>query len=242
MEARLQDVLHLVAWNGYSKDIDAGISSTRETWTDDRLVFPFGIQHKYANGKTRLQILFEKDETKAFNRLEQLIQMANHTNHMPILNKVLNSTDNDGHSPLTAAINQKSTRLVKILLNHGVNVNQTNKKGRSPLNLAEELHSIYRRDNDTSYEHCMNLKDIVGILKENGAIDIPEERKYGSFTSLRHFIHNYRIHNYRIHNYRWNLYVNDDTHTSLDLYTGPRAVPPKPKRLKKSLYMRQFGR
>lgn len=265
MEARLQDVLHLVSWNGYSKDIEPAISLTSQTWTDDRLMFPFGIQQKYTNGKSRIQILIEKDPTKAFHRIKEIQKMARDTHHMPVLKEVLNSTDDNGDSALTAAIKKKSLRLVNLLLDHDVNVNQTNKRGGTPLDLAEktlienkDMKYLSKNPGSKMIYYTMvpskNAKDIIDLLKKNDAVSIPEEptgyhdyiRAVPGIRPFPIIIPRYdyeRDMRYTMEHGRF-MFQNDTNHVNLqnvrDPYYDPEA--PKPKRLKSSLYKRQFGR
>jgi len=268
MGTRLQDVLHLVSWNGYHKDIEPAISSTKETFTDDRLMFPFGVQQKYKEGKTRIQILIENDHRKAFDRIQEFRKMAGDTHHMPILKKVLDSTDDNGHSALTAAIEKKSVKLVNLLLEHGVNVNQTNKRGGTPLNLAEktlaenkDMKYLPKKPGTkiTLYKMVPSkgAKEIIDILKKNGAINIPEERMGyldyfraipGAGRPRPIIIPNNRLewghHEVYMRQNRFFDIILNDHHANLrnvrDPYHEPEAPPPK--RLKSSLYKRQFGR
>jgi hypothetical protein len=263
MEARLQDVLHLVSWNGYSKDIEPSISLSSETWTDDRLMFPFGIQQKYKNGKNRIQILIENNHRMAFNRIKEIQKMAHDSHHMPILKGVLNSTDDFGDSALTAAIKKKSSGIVNLLLDHGVNVNQTNKRGGSPLNLAEktlaedkDMKPLPKKPGAKMLYYTMvpskDAKEIIDLLKKNGAVSIPEELNFDIIRALgvrpypiiipRYDYEREYIRNNIMHMSRGRfMFQNDNTLQNVrDPYHDPEV--PKPKRLKSSLYKRQFGR
>jgi hypothetical protein len=257
MAARLQDVLHLVSWNGYSKDIEAAVSSTKETLTDDRLMFPFGIQQKYKDGKTRIQILIENNRIRAYDRIKELQKMAENSNHMPILKKALNSIDNNGESALTAAIKQKSSRIVQVLLDLGSDVNQTNMKGGTPLNLAEntlannkDMEYTGKKPNGKTTLYKMvpskDAKDIIDMLRSRGAVSIPEER----FDYFRAVPGGGRprpiIIPLRDNEYEWNrMYMRHDRifdFIPIELKNDREPEVPKPKRLKSSLYKRQFGR
>ena len=249
--ARLQDVLHLVAWNGYSQDIAPAVAITKETWTDERLVFPFGIQQIYGDGKTRIQILIENG---AFDRVQEIMKMAVNTYHLPILKKVINSKDTKGETALTAAIKSRNVNLVKLLVKFGADINQVNKKGRSALNLAitckeaKEPGSIKGWDLTNSHE-CMKSARIVSYLTKFGAVDIPEEVMRNDWRDILYMRN------------EWHIFMRDRGLRGKKIVSIPEfyerqnlrrhvlttVLPdapeaPKPKKLKASLYKQQFGR
>jgi hypothetical protein len=58
--ARLEDILYLLFWNGYTEDCRQAVYASKETMTDERIWFPFLIQTTYGpNKKTLLQIMAE---------------------------------------------------------------------------------------------------------------------------------------------------------------------------------------
>jgi hypothetical protein len=266
MMARLQDVLHLVAWNGYSQDIAPAVPLTRETWTDERLVFPFGIQQTYGGGKTRIQILIEHG---AFDRVKELVKMALNTHHLPILKKLINSKDKKGETALTAAIKSRNVPIVKLLVKCGADINQVNKKGRSALNLAitckeaKEPGSIKGWDLTNSHE-CLKSTHIVSYLTKFGAVDIPEEVmrndwrlgaidipegvmrnnwRLGEINELCIFMRGRGLRGKKIVSLNEWFYERQNLRRHVLTTVLPDAPEyPKPKKLKASLYKQQFGR
>jgi hypothetical protein len=58
--ARLEDILYLLFWNGYTEDCRQAVYASKETMTDERIWFPFLIQTTYGpKNKTLLQIMAE---------------------------------------------------------------------------------------------------------------------------------------------------------------------------------------
>ncbi len=75
--------------------------------------------------------------------------------------------DIDGMTPLHYAIHLQSTSLVRLLINHGSNVNAQDNDGRTPLHLLAD--GIYEDD---------DVSEIATLLVENGA-DPTLQDKYG---------------------------------------------------------------
>jgi hypothetical protein len=253
--ARLQDVLYLVSYSGYSSNIQAAVESTKETLTDERLVFPFGIQQTYRDGKTRLQILLEHE---SFDRVKEIVKMAVNTYHLPILKRVINFKDNDGNTALTASIKTRNIPIVKLLVKIGADINQVNKKGRSPLNLAIACMKEKEPSSESCYcseppkgwdltnsRESLKSKAIVSYLTGLGAIDIPEE-------VIRYDFMGGRVRRLIFMNPWFNDLVYERSRVVMDLQLLRRHVlttllpdapqAPKPKRMKSSLYKQQFGR
>lgn len=125
MLANFKDTLHLLAWNGYEQEAYKGSMACKETWTDDRILFPKGANMKFGKGRTLLSILAEKmswycwwekeKEERHLARIKKLLALGadpdavSHSNRSPLLETCLD----DG----------AAMELFKILLSKKVNVN-----------------------------------------------------------------------------------------------------------------------
>ena len=259
MEPRFEDILHLVSYNGYAEDTRRAVAVNRDTWTDERIWQPFLMDQQFGpKKKGRLQILAEnkriyEHDTKLLARLEALKKFAEVTHHMKRFRKQVNIYDTDGESALTAAIQTRCPNVVQFLIENGADINQTNKKGRSALNLAK----VMEKENDEDKQHEVikgwNGRVVIGSVRQKrsefivsyltglGAVDIPEE------------VQNVIYHRYIYEPPRMrymDLHMNMDLHMRIDrtynmihrLYVEPEPGPPKPKRMKTSLYKQQFGK
>lgn len=138
-------------------------------------------------------------------------------------------------------------------MSHGADINQTNKKGRSALNLAksidqkndEEVQIIKKWNGRTVIADVRQKRSekIVEYLTKLGAVDIPEETKLFRRDDLIMRL-------YDRHDYIPILWHLDDWHDdnrfiefknkTIDRSNGVKQ--PEPKRLKSSLYKQQFRR
>jgi len=269
--ATLEDILHLVAWNGYTRDIRQAATISKATLTDERIWFPHLIHETYTSkNKGRLQIILEnknqfiEDDIKPMKRIEQLQSMAKDAGHMKRFLTQIDCRDNEGESPLTAAINKHCISAVKFLVENGADVNQLNNKGRSPLHLAKSMSNNDKvvksvlKPNGRSV--CAEVKGdrnekIIAYLSKKGAVDIPERPSLDVNDYLHGLIVN--MHMPVIHNYNMirNNHVNNNIHMNRRFHLYPmfpndpglhryHDLPDfkKPKRMKASLYKQQFGK
>lgn len=147
LQPRFEDVLHLVMWNGFTKDCENAASVSKETWTDDRIWCPSLLTQRYGvKKKNRFQILAENYNDKTIKRFQEIFQMCQSAGQHTLLKKQLDSWDMDGETALTASIKANSMELLQYLVDNGCNPGRMNKKGRTPLELVREL--IKENDKD----------------------------------------------------------------------------------------------
>lgn len=240
MEPKFEDILHLVSWNGYSQDIRQALAVNKDTWTDDRLWFPFGIAQRFgAAKKGRLQIIIENknyfmDDKKPMARLEELMKFAG--GHLKkFFLREIDVKDANGESALTAAITKRCFNVVKFLLENGADPNQLNSEGRSALNLAKKIKQDVKDEKArwgdiTSVPKSSEI--IVEYLNKLRAVDIPVERSHRINMHEWLSMSMYRPYNFIMHYERPNI---------IPAVDEPKADP-KPKRIKASLYKQQFRR
>lgn len=156
----LQEVLHILAQNGFVRDIGPAIASCKATWTDERIWFPKLIRETYGpKSKTRLQIIAEhmthlkenekykivpkKDGISVYWSEEKWIQRINELNALSklagfpkIIQEVLKITDKDGGSVLTTACSQNCPKIVRFCIKNLLDYNQPTCYGATPLYFA----------------------------------------------------------------------------------------------------------
>jgi hypothetical protein len=235
----LQEVLHLVAWRGFVKDIVPAVACCKATWTDERIWFPFFIQQTYGpKQKTRLQILAEhtthlspgdkqhivlkkdapmiyRPEERWLTRIHELDNMAKKAGHSTILETMLYIPDTDGKNVFSVACKNNCPKIVSYYLNKGVDCNQRNCVGATPSYYAWNSRFGRQAWNmlpwSAEYEYPKPMPPIYLMQQWQGNND------------MWHNVH----HDYVINGIGIELINN--------------SVPPKPKKLKSKLYKQQFG-
>ena len=156
LQPRFEDILHLVIWNGYVEECRQAVYVSKETYTDERIWFPFLIQQTYGiRKKTYLQVIADhctyvktpserklvltkggmliyKPEKRWLRRIKQIQQMAIDSHHMKIFEKILGKADMDGNTILFAASKNNCPKIISYLLKRGVDYNQENSLGATP--------------------------------------------------------------------------------------------------------------
>jgi hypothetical protein len=155
-------------WNGFAADCGAAIATCKETWTDDRVWYPFGINIRYGpNQKTRLQIISDhcipldngkktviRDERKEgepkpkfvmyktheyfVKRVEELREHAKATGHQKAFQKDLDVGDAEGKTLLIHAAIKNNIPLTDFLIENGVDVNLLTNRGGSAHHFASK--------------------------------------------------------------------------------------------------------
>jgi hypothetical protein len=176
--AALEDILHLTAWNGYAEDTRQAMYVSHDAFTDERIMFPYGIRLRYGNNRgwvhnliSRLTIA--KDKKEVVNRFQDVIKMAQLTHHMKLFKEVIRYEDKNGESALIEAINKISPALVKLIVENGANVNQTDKIGR---NLLEIVNSLDKKTD--SIKRVVKKPDGKYVIKNIYGTRIKEIRDY----------------------------------------------------------------
>ena len=140
-----QDTLHLLAWNGYGQEAYKGSMACKETWTDDRILFPKVMNMKF-NGKTLLHIYAEKmnwmelhwwDKGKAQRHLDKI-------KHLLSLGADPDTLNNDNWSPFMETCTSDGTcsELFKLLLAQNVNVNGSPDSFWNPLSAVASCDAV----------------------------------------------------------------------------------------------------
>lgn len=146
MLATFQDTLHLLAWNGYGREAYQGSMVCKETWTDDRILFPKAMNMKFGKGKTLLNILAEKmnlmelywwDKGKAQRHLARI-------NHLLSLGADPDNLNDENWSPLMETCTSDGTcmELFKLFLRLNVNVNGSPDSFWNPLSAVASCHAL----------------------------------------------------------------------------------------------------
>lgn len=252
MQPKFEDILHLVSWNGYSQDIRQALAVNKDTWTDDRLWFPFGIAQRFSAAKKgRLQIIIENnnyfmDDKKPMARLEELMKFAG--GHLKkFFLREIDVKDTNGETALTAAITKRCFNVIKFLLENGADPNQLNSEGRSALNLAKKIKQDIKNEK-TKWGHITSVPKsselIVEYLTELGAVDIPAERSHrmNVFEWLRSNMHRNWDRNDLYRYSRGDIVGRRDEDRLIQRVVNEPKVNPNPKRIKASLYKQQFRR
>jgi hypothetical protein len=174
----LENILHLASWNGYAKDIRQASYVSYDAYSDERLMFPYGIRLRFGNNRGWVHHLIStintvKDSNAIVNRLKDVIKMAKLTHHMKLFEEVLRYEDSFGESALIDAINKKSLVLVKFLMENGADVNQTDKCGRNILEVVNSLD-----ETTDSIQKVVKKSDGKYVIRKIYGTRIKEIRDY----------------------------------------------------------------
>lgn len=230
----LQEVLHLVAWRGFAKDIGPAVATCKAILTDERIWFPHLIQQTYGpKQKTRLQILAEhmtqlkegynvhliprksgpmiyRPEERWLARLKELDLMAKKAGHPEILSNMLTTPDSVGMRVISVACENNCPKMVTELIKRGIPYNRVDDSGATPCYYA--FNSKFGRDSHSA-------------LPWDAPYSYPKPKEI-TWPDNIHIVHNVQAHAQL--NPVW--YVDDLSNS-----------PPKPKKLKSKLYKQQFG-
>lgn len=275
--AALEDILHLAAWNGYSEDTRQAMYVSYDAFTDERIMFPYGIRLRYGNNRGWVHNLLStltiaKDNSAVINRIQDVIKMAKLTHHMKLFKEELHHEDKNGESALIEAIHKISPVLVKLIVENGADVNQTDKCGRNILEVVNSLvdttdcrRGVVKKP-DGKYVikniYGSRIKEIRDYLVNNAVFTEPDKlknkgkkRDWDAAERERERIRLYKI-NYdrelllgndigRINGYRYMMMEMVERPFSfyeLIRQSVKSDEAPKPKRLKSKQYKQQFGR
>ena len=230
----LQEVLHLVAWRGFAKDISPAVATCKAILTDERIWFPHLIQQTYGlKQKTRLQILAEhmthlkegynihliprkigpmiyRPEERWLARLNELDLMAKKAGHPEILSNMLSTPDSVGMRVMSVACENNCPKIVTELIKRGVPYNRVDDSGATPCYYA--FNSKFGRDSHSA-------------LPWDAPYSYPKPKEPSWLDNIRIALQA------QAHAQLNPVWYIDDLSNS----------PPKPKRLKNKLYKQQFG-
>jgi len=147
LQPTFQDTLYLLAWNGYGKEAYQGSMACKETWTDERILFPKVMNMKF-KGKTLLSIFSAKmqwcelywwDKGRAARYLARI-------KHLLALGADPDSLSEDNWSPLmeTCVADANSMELFKLLLTLNVNVNGCPDSYWNPLASVASCNALWK--------------------------------------------------------------------------------------------------
>ena len=252
-------------WNGYAADCAPAMATCRETWTDDRVWYPFGINIRYGpQQKTRLQAISDhcipldngkktviRDERKKgdlkpklvmykthkyfLKRVEEFRTHAKATGHQKAFQKALDAGDAEGKTLLIHAAIKNNIQLTDFLIENGVDVNLLTNRGGSARYFAFE-HS------DKTLWH--KLIDVGAKFKDGYGVEEPLPRVdiYNDVMGWNYRWNNDILH---IHSYINEFYRIGETNTKDVQKKKKRAHDEKlanpPPHMKASLFKKQFG-
>lgn len=190
LQPTFQDTLYLLSWNGYGKEAYQGSMACKETWTDERILFPhvlnmlFGKDERTLIGIYAAKSYLKKREEHLIERVKYLIQLGANPD---VPSKVYQRT------PLMEAslsCDNNSLEMFNYLLTHSVNINGSTDWGWNALSLAsrhigtKKMRLLLEKGADPNFmcdgRSVLNLtccfhesngknSESIRILLENGA-------------------------------------------------------------------------
>lgn len=272
LQPRFQDILHLVIWNGYAADCAPAMATCKETWTDDRVWYPFGIDVRYGpQQKTRLQIISDhcipldngkktiiRDERKEgdpkpklvmykthdyfLRRVEELRAHAEATHHQKAFQKALDAGDAEGKTLLIHAAIKNKIPLADFLIENGVDVNLLTNRGGSAQHFAW-------RNSDNSDKTLWHKLINAGAKYEDGyGVEEPLPKKFSvgdyMYAWRRQNNNNIYILNYinEFYGIGEKFYDIGEKNTKKKKRAHDEKLANPPPHMKASLFKKQFGR
>uniref|UniRef100_A0A6C0AND0 Uncharacterized protein n=1 Tax=viral metagenome TaxID=1070528 RepID=A0A6C0AND0_9ZZZZ len=250
----LEDILYLLAYNGFAKDIGPAVVSCKATFTDERIWFPFLIQQTYGKKqKTRLQILAEhttllpggekhhivlkndglklyRPEERWLARIDELEGMAKKAGHPELIKTMLSIPDTAGRGLISIACENNCPKMVRELLKRGIWYNNEDDSGATPCYYA--YNSKFGRD----AWRVLITENLTYSVKYEYPKPKPKptERLWGDGYVINIINNPNYIDWYNSHH---DLLINGQ---AIELIANT-PIPPKPKKLKSKLYKQQFG-
>ena len=248
----LEDILYLVAFNGFAKDIGPAVATCKAIMTDERIWFPHLIQQTYGpKNKTRLQIMVEHmtslkngdkqhvvmkknklivymSEDRFLERLTELDLMAKEAKQSKLLHTMLGIPDSSGTRIISVACQNNCPKIVRELIKRGVWFNQKDDSGATPCYYG--FNSKFGRDAWKALPYCAEYEYPKPKPSWRDNLDINE---------IINIINNQNVP--PIPEHAWNIHHDlliDGQGIELIANT---QVPLKPKKLKSKLYKQQFG-
>lgn len=246
----LEEVLYLLAYNGFAKDIGPAVASCKDTWTNERIWFPFLIQQTYGPmQKTRLQILAEhtthlvdgvkqhivlkksglmlyKPEERWLARIKELEGMAKKAGHTELIKTMLGIPDAGGTRIISVACENNCPKIVVELLKRGIWYNNEDDSGATPCYYA--YNSKFGRN---AWRALINEELTYSVRYEYPK---PKPKEPAWRHDLINIINNPNPIWHHVHH---DLLIDGQ---AIELIANTH-VPPKPKKLKSKLYKQQFG-
>ena len=165
----LYDVAHLVAWNGYAKDMLPYLGVDKAAWNNDEFWFPHAVNQVYGDNESRIYKICSHMTNYKFDdsRSDWYNSPSNITTYNPAerIKQLLtyganpNIKSTNGNTPLHICCRngwKGHMEIIKILINAGADINARTEYGATPLFLAAFNGHL----------------DIVKLLVSKGAIHI----------------------------------------------------------------------
>jgi hypothetical protein len=259
-------------WNGYAADCAPAMATCKETWTDDRVWYPFGIDLRYGpQQKTRLQIISDhcitldngkktiiRDERKEgdpkpklvvyknhdyfLRRVEELRAHAEATHHQKAFQKALDTGDAEGKTLLIHAAIKNKIPLADFLIENGVDVNLLTNRGGSAQHFAW-------RNSDNSDKTLWHKIINAGAKYEDGyGVEEPLPKKFSvgdyMYAWRRKNNNNIYILNYinEFYGIGEKFYNIGEKNTKKKKRAHDEKLANPPPHMKASLFKKQFGR
>jgi len=120
MLPRYEDILHLLAYNGYENEAYFGSFACKETWSDARIIAPYVLDMRFGQNMSTIIGIYSKKILSNTNR-ERLSYLLN-------LGGDPNISDTNGYTPLIWSCifyGYSGFELTKLLLENGADVNKS---------------------------------------------------------------------------------------------------------------------
>jgi hypothetical protein len=251
-------------WNGFAADCGAAIATCKETWTDERVWFPFGINIRYGpDQKTRLQAISDhcipldngkkkiiRDERKEgdpksklvmyktheyfVKRVEELRAHAKATGHQKAFQKALDAGDAEGKTLLIHAAIKNNIRLTDFLIENGVDMNLLTNRGGS-------AHHFARKHSDKTL--WRKLIDAGAKYEDGYGVEEPLRviNRFERFF-INYGINDIHMRDMRINDMEYEFKINDKDLPKKKKHAHDEKLANPPPRVKASLFKKQFGR
>jgi hypothetical protein len=238
------------------EDSRQAVYASKEVYTDERIWFPFLIQHGYGPKKKTLpQIVAEhctnveppqmrkifpkkggvivyRPEERWIRRMEEIQQMAIDSHHMKVFETILNKADTDGQTALVAASKNSCPKIVSYLLKRGIDYNQEDDLGATPL-----YHAYKSKLGQKGWSSLLGESKFKAVYKSPRPVIEPMQ--YYHVQQLIEPMQYYHVQQLiqQVHQPNYMDILNFD----FEPEAQPVPEPPK-KKMKRSEYKKQFGR
>ena len=134
LQPTFQDTLYLLAHNGYAREAYHASKACKETFTDERIIFPYVLDMKFGKNGTTLIGIYAQKACWYKNKEKELVARVK---HLISLGANPDISDNEGVTPLktTCFNNHSGMEMFNFLLSQKVRVNGDPSSIWNPLSL-----------------------------------------------------------------------------------------------------------